>query len=309
MGSTEPVWICRDCIPDRHSAYWRDALSLIAAIGLVGALSAFLPVLQGPDSDRRSEVVDSLSTAGKSRIEQVTDLLWCAGWRAREGVLDALEKIGEEAVPELTRVARVHPRIDTRRLAVVKLGEIGGRSARDSLVSLLDTDDKDIVLKSLGMIGDRSTGSMAGQFLDDSRVEVRRRALITLGLVSGVEEAERIISGLSDTHHSVRSATAGVLEKMGVPACSLILDRLDRMPDRAKFHAIRILGDLRYEPAMDTLVAALNYEVWWIRAVIVRALGHLDARAAGVALENHLKDEHHPFVRSTLESVLAEVTH
>ena len=279
-------------------------MSLIAAIGMAGALSIYLPVLEGPDSEDRTSAVEALSKEGAGCVEKVTDLLWQAGWRGREGILDALERIGPASVPELMHVVRSHPRLDARRLAVLKLGDIGGIAARDSLEDLMDTDDRDIVLKALGKIGDLSSRSVVAPFLEDRQLDVRRRALITLATMVGIEEVDRIIDGLADAHHSVRYASASALEGMGKPACEPLLLRLDGMSDNARFQAIRILGDLKYSPALGYLTRQLNLGEWWIRAASAQALGKLDNEKAGLALQASLAGEKHPCVRARISLAL-----
>ena len=279
-------------------------MSLMAAIGIAGVLSIYVPALQGPDSEERSIAVDALVREGALHVGEVADLLWRAGWRAREGVMDALEKIGPSSLPELMRVVRTHPRTDARRLAVLKVGKIGAFAARDSLEDLLDTMDRDIVLKALGNLGDASSRSAVRLFLQDPQVDVRRRALIALGKASGDREVDTILDGLSDSHHSVRYAAKGLLTKIGEPACRTLLWRLNGLKDIARFQAICILGELRYSPALPELERQLKESVWWIRAAAAQALGQLEEGEVRRILQASLLDEQHPVVLARIALAL-----
>ncbi len=197
-------------------------LSLLT-LGLIGVLSGYLPALEGPDTPERAAAVDSLVALGAGRATVLGGTLRQVGWRAREGVLDALARIGPASLPVLMHTARSHPKVDARRLAVRAMGRIGGEAARDSLLRILDTPDRDIVIKALGMTEDPSVAPVVCRYLKDGRVDVRRQAVVALGKAAGLEAVDRIVDALSDNHHSVRFAAAGALEAIGPEVASALL--------------------------------------------------------------------------------------
>jgi HEAT repeat protein len=216
-------------------------------------------------------------------------------------ILDALVRIGPGATPLLMRVARTHPKMDARRVAVRSLGAIGGAAARDSLLELLDTPERDMVTQALGAVGDPATWQVIRGLLDDACVDVRRQAVIALGKTMGVRAAGRLVDGLMDPHHSVRFAAAGAIESLGPEGAGVLLERLDGLSGPSRYLAVRTLGRLRHEPAADTLARLLADDDWGIRAAAAEALGRLDTDVSRPALEEALRVEKHPFVRERIQ--------
>ena len=284
-------------------------MSYLLTIGLIGVLSGYLPALEGPDTPERAAAVDSLAALGAERVETLIGTLREVGWRAREGILDALARIGPASLPVLMHTARSHPRVDARRLAVRAVGRIGGEAARDSLLRILDTPDRDIVIKALGMTEDPSVAPVICRYLKDARVDVRRQAVTALGKTAGLEAVDRIIGALSDSHHSVRFAAAGALEAIGPQAAGALLKGTHRLSGPGRHLAIRTLGHFQYRPAAGVLKRELASRDWSLRAVAAEALAAVDGRACVGPLEEALRKEAHPFVRERIRSSLRLFAH
>ena len=279
-------------------------MSFLTMLGVVGLLSGFLPALEGPDTSERAAAVDSLAALGGTGVAPLGEALGEVGWRAREGILDALARIGTASLPVLMQTARAHPRFDARRLAMLAMGCIGGEAARDSLLELLDTQDRDMVLKALGEVGDPAVAPAVARFLKDPQINVRRRAVVALGKTGDVGYSDLMIDALSDSHHSVRFAAAGALEALGSAAAGALLARTDRLLGPARYLAIRTLGRLRYRPAADAFKRALKASDWGVRAVGAEALGNLNDRACLEPLEEAVQRETYPFVRERIWAAL-----
>lgn len=271
---------------------------------LAGIVAETLPVLEGVDGPERTEAVERLADLGPEAVAPLTACLARAGWRGREGVIDALTLIGDPAVPALMGVARYHPRPDGRRLSIRAMGRIGGAAAGDSLVRLAGTVDRDMVAEALGTIGGRNATGLLTQLLKDPREDVRRQAAAALGKIGNPESATPIIRLLADGHHSVRFAAAGALRGLGVPAAELLLERIGGLPDRGLFHAVRTLGALGYRPAAGALAGVLKEGRWWLRAAAAEALGALGEAAP---LRGALQSESHPYVRGRIQTALLEL--
>ena len=275
---------------------------------IAGVLSGLLPVLEGADTPGRATAVDSLAKLGGTGVELLGVALQEAGWRGREGILDALTRIGPASLPVLMHTARAHLRVDARRLAVRAMGRIGGDAARDSLLELIDTPDLDMVLKALGEVGDPAVGPVVARFLKDEQMDVRRRAVVALGKTWGAAAADRMIDALSDGHHSVRFAAAGALEALGPPAAEALLARFGRLPGPARYLAIQTLGRMRYRPASGALRQSLSSPDWGIRAAGAEAIGRLEEKSGAGPLEEALQAETHPFVRARIRSALRSLS-
>ena len=95
-------------------------------------LISYLAALSGLDTPERAAAIDSLATS--KNVAGIVEAVYVANWRAREGLIEALSRIG--AVPALAALARNHPKADVQRLSVRGLGRAGGTAARDSALSL-----------------------------------------------------------------------------------------------------------------------------------------------------------------------------
>ena len=272
----------------------------LLTLGLIGILNGCLPVLSGPDTPARSAAIDSLAAVGAEGVAGLGQTLQEAGWRAQEGILDALTRIGPASVPLLAQAARNHPDEDTRRRAIRALGRVGGTAARDSLLILLDGGQRDIVLEALGTIGDSTVVPDVLRFLADPVSDVRRRAVVALGKMAGTGAVGQMIGALSDSHHGVRFAAAGGLETMGVPAAKALLSQVEGLPLPGRYLAIRTLGRLRYAPAGGFLTHVLRGRDWSLRAAAAEALGLLGTGDGAEALGEALRRERHPFVRERI---------
>lgn len=272
------------------------------ALGLIGILNGYLPVLGGPDTPARSAAIDSLAALGADGVAGLGQTLQEADWRAQEGILDALTRIGPVSVAPLAQTARNHRVEDTRRRAIRALGRVGGAAARDSLLMLLGGGERDIVLEALGTIGDSTVVPDILRFLADPAPDVRRRAVVALGKMAGTGAVGQMIDALSDSHHGVRFAAAGGLETMGVPAAKALLSQVEGIPLPGRYLAIRTLGRLRYAPARDFLahVFVLRGRDWSLRAAAAEALGWLGTGGGAETLEEALRRERHPFVRERI---------
>ena len=92
-------------------------------ICLILTLRIFLPALSGVDGPDRTAAIDSLVASGN--VVWISQVVYHVGWRERDGLIDALEKIGLDAVPTLTHIARTHPKIFEQRLAIRSMGYVG----------------------------------------------------------------------------------------------------------------------------------------------------------------------------------------
>ena len=276
-------------------------VTILLSVAAVGILSGTLPALEGPDGPERTRAIERLDELGIEGVERLGEALDEVGWRAREAILDALVRIGPGATPLLMRVARAHPKVDARRVAVRSLGAIGGTAVRDSLLELLDTPERDMVVQALGTVGDPAAGPLIRGLVDDACVDVRRQAVIALGKTTGVQAVDLLVDGLMDPHHSVRFAAAGAIESLGPEGAGVLLERLDRLSGPSRYLAVRTLGRLGYRPAADRLTQLLADDDWGVRAAAAEALGRLDEDVGRSALEEALRVERHPFVRERIQ--------
>jgi len=264
-------------------------------------LRIFLSALAGADGAERKAAIDSLVASGD--VAWIANAVYDVGWRERGGLIDALEKIGADAVPGLVSIARTHPKNDAQRLAIRSLGYVG-ISARDSLREMIGSVHRDLVVEALGRVGDARDVLLVRPLLFDVHYDMRRRAALALVQLSGDKAAEDLCLLLSDAHHGTRFAGAGALVTLGEAGGRAVLARYDELSDSGKFLAHGIFGQLKYAPARDLVLETLHHNDWGLRSAAVTALDAFGDVASALALR--LEIEPHPLVRTQLQNSLLD---
>jgi HEAT repeat protein len=258
--------------------------------------------LEGADSDLRTRAVDSLTTVGRSRTELLDEGLRTAGWRGREGIFDALSRVGEAALPVLMTAARAHPKPDARRLAVRAVGQVGGPAACDSLVGLLQGGERDLAAQGLGESGDPALVPALVDLLQDERPAVRRRALVAIGRLAGADEAARVAEMVMDPDHGVRFAAAGSLIEMGPAAVEALAQRVNSMSVASKVITAHTLGRLKDVRAVPCLESLLHSADWAVRSAAVAGLIYLGDTASAQMAKQAASEERNPLARSLMKA-------
>jgi len=255
-------------------------------------LSTYMAALSGLDTPERAAAIDSL--AASKDVAGIVEAVYVANWRAREGLIEALARIGPEAVPALATLARRHPKADAQRLCVRGLGQAGGAAARDSALTLATGPHRDLAAEALGQIGDTTAIPVLRTLLSDASPDVRRRAAIALSAVAGKNAVDALVPLLSDAHHGVRFAVADALVALEAP----LSVHGDALSQTGRFQALRILAKLGEEKA---LAEALNEQDWALRTL---AADGLRDPAFRPALETALKRERHPVAKQHIRAAL-----
>jgi HEAT repeat protein len=269
----------------------------MAMIGLMAVvLPVYLSVLGGTDFEARNAAMDSLVSSGD--IDGVALSVYESGWFAREGLIVVLERMGVDAAPALIDIATHHPKVDAQRLAIRSLGRVGGKMARDVLVTMIHGPHRDLAVEGLGQVGDSSVVSVIKPLLKDEWPDVRRRAALALIAREGVAALDVVIPMLSDGHHGVRFAVAEALTGVGEPVAEGLAKHYASLSWAGRFLALRLIGQLGHP--VSVLTAALQEEDWALRAAAVDNIGLLGKTDLQSILKKALNRESHPVVRLRL---------
>ena len=264
-------------------------------------LRIFLSALAGADGPERTAAIESLVATGD--VDGIGQAVYREGWRERDGLIDALEKIGVDAVPVLVDLARHHPKVDGQRLAIRSLGFVG-LVARDSLLALVAIKHRDLIVEALGRIGDKRDVPLVRSLLADGHPDVRRRAALALFSLAGKSAATDLAMLLDDAHHGVRFVAAEALVGLGDVGGQAIFDYFANLSIRGQFLALGVLGRLQYLPAKDLMMQVLLRDDWSLRSAAVLSLAVFnDSKSVLLA---HAKHEKHPVVCVQLREVLAD---
>ena len=217
------------------------------------------------------------------------------------------------------------------------------RSDLETLLRDLDDRDTGVrrdATYELGFVRDSSAATGLASALRDRDSEVRRLAAEALARHGAPDAIPRLIDRLSDKNESVRLAAGEALVRFGLQALPAVIaevkdgvgrrraraglleaatvagrigderavEPLDLLlvtgPAGAKVTAARALGDLGLSRGIPALRTALTNEDPSVRAAALRAIVAIAGRAAGAVVEEHLRRETDPEVRSVARSIL-----
>ncbi len=277
----------------------------MAMIGLMAVvLPVYLSVLGGTDFEARNAAMDSLVSSGD--IDGVALAVYESGWFVREGLFIVLERIGEDAVPALIDIATHHAKVDAQRLAIRGLGRVGGKMARDVLVTMVHGPHRDLAVEGLGQVGDSSLVVVIKPLLKDKWPDVRRRAALALIALEGVAALDVVIPMLSDGHHGVRFAVAEALMGVGEPVAEVLAKHYVSLSWAGRFLALRLIGQLGRP--VSVLMVALQEEDWALRAAAVDNIGLLGKSNFIKVLEKMRNRERHPVVRLRIDQAIKRLS-
>lgn len=203
---------------------------------------------------------------------------------------DALVRLGVDASFKVFVDALRSDEPSVRYRAAAALGELEDASAVVPLIEAITDDDPDVieaVCKSLGGLKDsRAVLALIGVLANPSG-HVRQAAAVALGKIGDLRAVDPLISLLVDSDEEVRESAHDALVELGDAAAPHILELLvgGATDDDLTAAYIEILGDLEYQPGVDTLIGMLGHPNPTVRKSTAAALGDVgDTRAAAPLL-------------------------
>lgn len=161
--------------------------------------------------------------------------------------VDDIVAFGPEAVPGLIN-ALDSPDSLVRERAVIALGQLKDTRATEPLIKLLDDSEQGVrveAIQALGRIADtKATDSLISKAQEAP--ELKGYVMRALGSIGGTKAEETVIAGLNDDDSFVRE------------------------------EAIKAVGNLRSERAVDDLKNLMRHESETTRLAAIRALGDID---------------------------------
>lgn len=200
----------------------------------------------------------------------------------REAVENLIE-MGEEAVPALV-VALDDTELRPRVLGILQ--QIGGPAsgATPALLEIAKSDvpERTQAIAALGAIGAAQAASALAEAVEDDSPAVRSSAVIALGRIGPVDEAvvPALVTALSDADLRPSALSAlgrcGDAAKEAVPALiALFSDEGAEGRDLARVAlTLDQLGPVA-EPAVPTLVSALEHDNYLVASAAASALGSI----------------------------------
>lgn len=165
-----------------------------------------------------------------------------------------------------------------------------GKKAAPALLKEIDSDSserREHVIAALGTLQVRAAVPEISAVLANTKLGRRYIAAWALGEIADPAGIPALIAALDDPDHEVRRYATRSLIKLNRAAVPPLLDVLSAGSARAAAGAIRALGDIGDQRALDALLQQLSGEH---RIEVILALGKLKDRRAAAAMVSALDD-------------------
>jgi HEAT repeat protein len=195
--------------------------------------------------------------------------------------------------PTALTPALTAPDWKTRWQTCQTLGEIGDKRAVRALIRALDDSNqwvRIVAAEALGHVGDQRATQTLILALNDDSIWVRRAGVVALGQIGDKEAIPPLMNRLLDPPSNewpedLRDAIAQALGAIGEPALQTLIHALDDAEPWVSCAAARALGQIGDPQAIAPLAALTKQEHRLVRSFATQALAQIaDVRAVRAAL-------------------------
>jgi len=243
-------------------------------------------------------VLDLSELEGKARggdtasFRELVRLLSVEGNDVNEKVYQIILALGKDSVPWLLEQVDTKDRVQRERV-VAALGTLKAKEGVAAIAKVLSNPSlgrRYVAAWSLGEIGDPSGISPLLNALDDDDAEVRKyatRSLIKMNTAAVLPLIEYL-------GRSTARGEGGAIRALGDIGDQRALDPLlKRVDGPNRLDIFLALGKLKDPRAQETLISGLEDEDWKVRMNAAMALGPLGGKEAASPLRKTLEDDVH----------------
>jgi len=309
---------------DENHDVRKFACDMMGNIGSHRAVSHLIATLDDPNRNVASSAAEALGNIGnKEGVEPLIKSLKSKMWLSCPAA-EALGKIGDAgAVQPLIRLILNCSEEDNLALffAVKALGDIGEMEGGEFLISLLESAQGAIITHIIEALEQISVGSgenlllkaKSGKIipllltsLRNENLEVRRKAIITLGQIKSPQAIEPLINLLLDSEEEIKEAVSETLIVSGSVNIKDLYKGLTSKEPEIRAKLAKILGEIGSPQSSEVLIPLLNDGEEEVRIETAYALAKTGNASAGRSLRKALKDEV-GHVRSAAASALGDL--
>ena len=323
----EGLRILLTALRDANTSVRLYALSALSKIGQDAdfATSAVVAALADPDVQVRQRAAFALAKIGKLDKAIVFSALESAFVDSDKGVRVAVvQAVAEIDSPEPAQIRFLAKAVDDRsadvRVAAIDCLRKLGPRAKEALPALtiaLKDQDREVrsrVGQAMSAVGE-DVGKAVPALVEDLKSkakDTRRRALEVLAGNGSASKGAvpQLIEALKDQDPEIRAQAAATLASIGAEAKPAARELILLLKDRAggRSEAIAALAKIG-KPAVDPLIAALDYGNPDIRSGAVEALGQIgpDARQALIRLSQVYSQDREKAVRRAAGDALIRI--
>ena len=243
-------------------------------------------------------------------IEQMVEFLGDTRGLVRLGYAEALGVVGKPAVDILIDALLHHSNVVVRRAAGKTLTLIEDPKAVPPLIQALLQDEDTVVQASaigaLARTGEASVEPLLEVLASsDSSESNKGHAAWALAFI-GAKAKDRLYTAYQSDSPEVRAAVVGAIAKIveenrhDTQALDILVESLNDTAANVRSEAAAVLGNLKYQPAIPTLIALLEHSEAETRKSAALCLMKLGDRDSINSLQTALAKETEPRVKQAI---------
>lgn len=248
-------------------------------------------------------------------IKQMVECLGDTRGLVRLDYAEALGKLGQPAVQPLIDALLSHDNVVVRRAAAKTLTLIGDPQAVPHLIyALLNDQDTVVQGSSIGALARTGEASVA-PLLEilasaDSTESHKGHAAWALAFI-GVKAKEQLYAAYDSDSPEVRAAVVSAIAKVAeenrddTQACDLLLASLADHSPNVRSEAAAVLGNLKYQPAIPTLIELLTHDTGETRKSAALSLMKIGDRNSIEPIEAALEQETDPGIQKAMHLAIS----
>jgi HEAT repeat protein len=217
------------------------------------------------------------------------------------------------AVEPLISFARNDKNTNIRRTAIDSLGEIGDEAATDTLIEIVQKEkDEELRDRAAWALGEIRSGkavvTLIATIQNDRSTDVRRSAAWALGQIGDDRAAETLIEAIENNRCGVRgsfSAVRALGKIQGERAIQALIAIVNCGKPEERLDAVEALGKIGDRRAVEVLIGALTDYDSKLQLEAVRALNKIgDERAARIRyVMTYVKEQYMGLVNSAMNAL------
>lgn len=312
----------KEAIKDPDRDIRKFAADILGEIGGGTSASTLIGALRDPDDNVRSAAAEALGKIGGDEVvNALVSILTCAEddlW-LRFSALEALGKTGK-GIP-LEPVVRLLGDRLLRKAAFDALGKSGdpkalphlvkgfrdkGRGSREAAVANFNRIYGTIPLQEKARADEdvRVNGDarLLTELLDSPSLEVRKGAVVILGIMGEGADPDRILRLASDER--MQEAVTDALVMMGERGLEALISAFPKIEERMRPYICNVLGVMGSEKAENTLIMALSDGYGHTRQSAARSISRIGSVNALPFLIPLLVDEYEDVEEAAVRAII-----
>jgi len=245
-------------------------------IWLIGSIALITIIVLIIGTQNKSPVIPP-------EVKKEIEKLYLEDYIKRIVAINELKEMGKKATPAIPYLVEILG--DTTTVFDVPAVSIGCQAA-----------------VAIGKLGERGFEVLIGA-LKNRDPNVRLHVVIALGILKDRRAMKYLTTALGDEDAEVRRCAAITADEIDKKAFTGLIANLKDKNIDARIPAIKVLGKIKYAPAVEPLIAILNDQDSRVKIAAIEALGAIGDAQAIEPLVVVLKNDKNPNIRK--EAVVA----